>query len=54
MKNKKLKEILERFPDDSDIRLSFGSAIADIGSISVEYFEGDEYTTPDIIIEGNY
>lgn len=54
MKNKKLKELLEQLPDDSNVHLLIGSAAADIGAVSIEYFESDEYTIPDIVIEGNY
>lgn len=52
MKNKKLKELLKQYPDDSIIKLEVNSRMSDISSITVEYYEGDEYAVPDIIICG--
>lgn len=54
MKNKKLKELLNNYPDESDIYLLVDSIIANINCVSVDYCESDEYTIPDIKIEGNY
>lgn len=54
MKNKTLKELLNNYPDESNIYLLVNSACADINCVSVDYCESDEYTIPDITIEGNY
>lgn len=54
MKNKKLKELLSQYPDDSNIRLMANSVIIDnIDCITIEYGENDDYTIPDIIIQGS-
>ena len=58
IKNKKLKEILNRYPDEAGVILVFKDEIyhcddgsRNIGSILIEYIEEDEFDIPTIIIK---
>lgn len=53
MKNEKLKELLKQYPNDSDIKMMINGVMTNIYGVSIEYYENDEYTIPDIIIEGD-
>lgn len=54
--NKKLKNLLEQFPDESLVFISNGNydedmPYRDINSLSVEYFDNDNYQTPEIVLK---
>ena len=53
MKNKKLKELLNQYPDECYIKLMYNGVILNINGMSIEYYEADEYTIPEIIIDGS-
>lgn len=53
MINKKLKELLNQYPDDANVVIAdnmceFGER--DISSVLIEYMSGDDYAVPEIIL----
>ena len=45
---KKLKELLDRYPEGSPIMVYDGCNYNDVHSVIIEYVDGDEYTQPQI------
>lgn len=53
MTNKKLKELLNQYPDETLIYISNGDCannIKDIAVVTIEYINGDDYQLPQIIL----
>lgn len=45
---KKLKELLDKYPEESLIMVYDGCNYNDIKSVTIEYIDGDDYTQPQI------
>ena len=48
MNIKKLKELLDKYPEESLVMVYDGCGCNDITSVIVEYIDSDEYTQPQI------
>lgn len=48
--NKELKDIVNSYPDESEVKLYIDGYWRDINSISIEYKKEDDYEIPTVIL----
>ncbi len=54
MTNKKLKELLSQYPDETFIYIydnNYSNSLKDISSVVIEYIDSDDYQLPQITLK---